>query len=282
MIVIAKNVLLAMLYMVICITLLNNSFCKSIDKMILFPFVMLTYYVVMAYVPLSKIYWYNLKERTIPKWTYVWRIGFHYLLYTSNLVKAYSSCVTLLFIMLYKDIVFLIRHAETRLSKIDKSIFQEMPNKRIAHLHRQLYKEDIDNRFHDHCFDTNKIYLVDTLLTSDNISQGLANYRDLRIKGQKPKKFNTDEEREIYDASSNKRIFISQREIFMVVPLVIILWCLFMTDIEIGVRLYVNHGLILVDLVSFYFKNTVNDIVIDVSYVAGFLIYTMVAMGCCC
>lgn len=280
MIVIAKHGLMTLIYIVICITLINNAFCNKIDRMIIFPFVMMAYYAVMSYVPLSKIYWYNLKERTIPKWTYLWRLIFHYLLYTSNPLKAYSSCVTVLFIMLYKDIVFLIIHAENRLAKIDKTMYQEIPNKRIAHLHRRLYKEDIDNRFHDHCFDTNKIYLVDSLMTGDRVSLGLANYRDLRIKGKKPKKFNTDEEKDIYDASSNKRIFISQRKIFMVVPLVIILWCLLMTDMEWGLLLYINHSLIAIDLLTFYFNNTVNDITIDISYTVGFLVYTVLYMGC--
>jgi hypothetical protein len=214
---------------------------------------------------IHQIYVYNIVERMIPKWTYVYRIFFHYLLYSKRLTSAFPSVLSVVLIMILKDIHFLITHAENRLAKIEKILFEDGYKKRIVHLHNKIITEDMYSRFHQHCFDTNRMYLEDLTPSTTDKTLSISNYRIIRKNRNKPKPFQDDDEL-FYKASSNKYIFISQRYSFYLAPTIIILWLMAMTDISTSSKMWINHSVLVVDLLSMFGGNNFNDIIIDVSY----------------
>lgn len=230
---------------------------------------------IMLIPKIHQYYVFSIVERVIPKWTYLLRAAFHYTLFYPTLTKSFPSVVSIGIIMLWKDIVFLIVHAEKRLAKIEMSMFDEEMGHRIAHLHLNVFEDDIQNRFHKHCFDTNRIYLIQNTEASKQSNLSIANYRKLRLEGKTPRTF-IDDDSIYYDASNNKRVFISNRAQFMVVPLLFICWLMAMTDITLSIYMYINHGIILLDIISQRYGNKVNDIVIDSTYFISMIIITNV------
>lgn len=270
MYIVLKNVFVTLGF----ICLLSYVFLKNItvgyfDRLLI---AYCLYYCAMLTPKVHQIYIYNLVERIIPKWTYIIRILFHYTCYYPNLTKAFPATLCVVMIMLWKDILFLIRHAEKRLAKIEMSMYDEESPHRIAHLHLNVFKDDINNRFHKHCFDTNRIYLIDNTPSSRDSLLSIYNYRALRLEGKKPRPFTGDDELH-YTASNNKRIFISQRLSFVVTPLILLGWLMCMTDLSTSSHIfYIHHGILLLDVITQQFGNKVNDVVIDISYFIGMLV----------
>lgn len=244
---------------------------KDIDSEYRMFCIGITMYYMFVLIPkMHQVYVYNMVERMIPKWTYIYRIFFHYLLYKGKIASAFPSVLTIVIVMILKDIHFLITHAETRLAKIEKILFEDGYKKRIVHLHNKIITADMYSRFHQHCFDTNRLYLED--LTPETTDETLAinNYRLIRKEGRKPKPFQGDDEL-YYRASSNKHLFISQRYSFYIVPIIVIMWLMAMTDISLTERMWINHSVIVIDLLSMIGGNKVNDIVIGVSYLVSII-----------
>lgn len=239
-------------------------------SLVYFLLTMCAYYLILLYPTINDIYIYNLKERTIPKWTYIWRAAFHYLLYVPHISNAFAAVVSVLVIMLWKDILFLIRHAERRLAKIESLLYEEGTFKhRIAHLHHNLYEEDTGNRFHRHCFDTNKMYLFELTHSSKKTALAVHNYRVVRSEKSQPRAFIEDEDSRCYGAAGNTHIFISQRASFIAVAPVAVIWLLWMAEREMSSRLIINHSIIILDIISSAWDTHINDAVIDISYVVG-------------
>lgn len=264
MYILIKNAVLAISY--ICLLLyvfVTNQTIGYMDRML----VMYTLYYVLLMVPkIHQFYVFNIVERVIPKWTYLLRAGFHYTLFYPTLTKSFPSVISICIIMMWKDIVFLITHAEKRLAKIEMSMFDEEMGHRIAHLHLNVFKDDIQNRFHKHCFDTNRIYMIENTGLSNETNLAIYNYRKLRLDGKSPRTFTTEDDSIYYDASNNQRIFISNRNHFIIIPLLIICWLMIMTEHTLTMYMYINHGIILLDIISQRYGNKINDIVIDSAY----------------
>ena len=98
------------------------------------------YYMVLLVPKIHQYYVFNIVERTIPKWTYLIRAAFHYTLFYPTLTKSFPSVVSICIIMMWKDVIFLIKHAEKRIAKIEMSMFDEGLGQRIAHLHLNVFK----------------------------------------------------------------------------------------------------------------------------------------------
>lgn len=266
MIFLIKHVFLLVCYFF----LLGYSYNKNMP---FFPFIIVAigYYSMMIIPSIHKIYVYNILERTIPKWSYVIRYAFHYFLFQHDILRAFPATVTITLICLWKDIIFLINHAEKRLAKIEKIMYEDgdLTNKRICHLHLDVFRDDINNRFHKHCFDTNRLYLDSacTPYTTD-MACSINNYRIIRKDNNTPKEFTGDDET-AWRASSNKHIFISGRYEFYCLPLIMIVYLMAMTTGGNVYLVYMSHSLVCADLISTYFGRKINDVTIDISYLAA-------------
>ena len=80
------------------------------------------YYGFITIPRLHHIYEYNTVEHTVPKWTYLLRAYFHTVLLDTIPFAGIVSVFLIIVIMMWKEIRFLIVHAENRLKKIDEKI----------------------------------------------------------------------------------------------------------------------------------------------------------------
>lgn len=223
------------------------------------------YYLILTMPSAHKVYEYNLCERVIPKTTYLYRCLFHYVLFSSNQLDWFPALLSVLIIMLWKDISFLIRHAENRLAKIDTAIYEAKIGMRLSHMYLNVFMDDVNNRFHEHCFDTNKIYFEHDSLTSDKMGLAIYNYRMMRSEKRRPKRLTSDEAI-AYAASSNKSMFISQRWAFLASPLAILALTMIMSTSRWYAPIYTNHLLLIGDVATFQLSAKANDIFIDIAY----------------
>ena len=65
----------------------------------------------------------------------------YYFLFQHDILRAFPAAVTIVLICLWKDIIFSINHAEKRLAKIEKAMYEDedLINKRICHLHLDVF-----------------------------------------------------------------------------------------------------------------------------------------------
>lgn len=226
------------------------------------------YYSILVFPRLNQLYEYNVVERTVPKCSYVLRGAFHYLLFYNLPYASFPAVLSVGMIMLFKDILFLILHAERRLGKIDELLYADGYPKRIVHLYRDVFAEDIQNRFHHHCFDGNRLYLENFTMDSRETALAVYNYRCIRREKKSPRQLTADES-VAYAASSNRTLFISQRLAFLVPPLLLLALCMTMTRSSTWLDVYINHFVLAVDVLSLYFGSKANDVVVDISYFLG-------------
>ncbi len=170
--------------------------------------------------------------------------------------------------MFAKDILFLITHAEKRFAKIETLLFEQKVGYRIAHLHHNLFGEDTCNRFHQHLFDTNRLYLMPSNTKSDEEQLKIYNYRKIRKEKKEPRKFKNNDEK-YYIAASNKNTFISNRYIYTLTPILIMAWLnytviIVQTDL---LFLYIHFLLLVTDALSLLYSRLTNDAAIDILYV---------------
>ena len=120
MYILIKNVIICLSYILLLGYVFIGDFTLGYMDRILILFTL--YYVLIMTPKLHHIYIYNLVERMIPKWTYFIRATFHYTLFYPELTKSLPTVISILLIMIWKDIIFLINHAEKRLTKIETSL----------------------------------------------------------------------------------------------------------------------------------------------------------------
>jgi len=223
------------------------------------------YYLILTIPSAHKVYEYNLCERVIPKTSYVYRCAFHYVLFYSNQLEVFPVVMSVLLVMLWKDVSYLIRHAEERLAKIDTAIHEAKIGMRLSHMFLNVYMDDVNNRFHVHCFDTNKIYFETDSLTSDKMSLAIYNYRMMRAEHRHPKTL-TPDEAIAYAASSNRSMFVSRRWAFLASPLVMLAWTMIVSTTNWDTTVCISHLLIIGDVATFQLSTKTNDIFVDVMY----------------
>jgi len=273
MLVYIKHLVLFAAYLLVCIYILVTGRTSTIA-----PFASMggMYYSVLAFPRMNQLYEYNLVERTVPKVTYVLRGAFHYLLFKHHPPSSFAAVLSVFMVLWFKDIRFLIRHAETRLGKIHDILYEEGIGKRIAHLHLRTYGDDINNRFHVHCFDCNRLYLEDYTLDASTTALAIHNYRCIRRDRKTPRSL-TDAERVAWYASSNEAIFVSQRSVFLLTPLCVLVCCMVATKSVDLFRVYVNHSVLLLDLATVRLAPKWNDVVVDMSYYLGLVVVLLVS-----
>ena len=265
MIILTKHVFIWVSYFFILGYTYNND-------MVMFPFIIMSiiYYSIMLIPYVHKIYIYNLMERSIPKWTYLIRAAFHYLLFKNDIMSAFPSVLIVCILSILKDIIFLIEHAETRLAKIDKILYEDpdFNKKRISHLHLNVFADDINNRFHKHCFNTNRLYVeCDITPYAADTALAINNYRILRKDKKRPREF-TEGDEVAYIASENHKIFISGRDYFYVLPSALLMWMVTMLPKQ-GYQTVIIGVITSIDLFTIHFGNKINDIAIDLSYIGA-------------
>ena len=133
-------------------------------------------------------------------------------------------------------------------------------------MHNKCFSDDLLTRFHQHCFDTNRLYLDDVSKTSENAALAINNYRIIRKDNKKPREFQSYDDEIYYKASNNRHIFISQRFTFFILPLFAAGWCLSMADVTFGYRMYILYSLLIADIVTIWWGNKINDVCIGASY----------------
>jgi hypothetical protein len=172
---------------------------------------------------------------------------------------------------LWKEIIFLVNHAETRLAKIDTELFNNKMH-RIAHLHLNTYEEDIDNRFHKNLFHTNRLYILPHTVKSEKDTNAIYNYRALRRENKVPKKM-TPWEKTMWYGSSNHFIFIGNRWLFTIFPMVYVCFLVSVIDRTHTSRGITNALIFVVELLCTVFTSLpCNDFLIDITYLIATII----------
>ena len=150
-----------------------------------------------------------------------------------------------------------------------------MPQFRIAHLHLNVFEEDMDNRFHESCFNTNRLYLLETTNTSRETQLGIINYREIRKNKKKPREM-TEREKVLYNASSNETMFLSDRNYFIFYPLGILFFLLLCTLVGSYsiLTLYLYVSLVCGDVVTYMTMDPrYHDVYVDVHYAVASLVF---------
>lgn len=253
----AKNIALFVYYTSVCFFMLTDRlfFSRSI-LFYFFPF-MMVYYLTCMSSYFHMIYLYFVMEKGYARWKQLWQLLFHIAIYPTGI-----GTLAMLFVV--KEIPFLIKHAEARLASIEDSLEEKVPSYRIAHLHHKVFEEDIDNRFHTSCFDTNRLYLLETTNVSRETQLGISNYREIRKKRKKPRSM-TDSDVVMYKASNNKQMFLLGRNYYIYYPVFFLLGVLIGEPISISSL--ISSLLIWIDLMSYYFMQPqYHDLMVDLSY----------------
>lgn len=274
MIIYVKNSILFLYYAILCFLMLTKNivFVKSVF-FYFFP-VMMVYYMCMLHPRIHMMYIYYVMEKKYVRWKQVWQFFFHFAMYLHD-DNMYISLGSLLYLFLYKELYFVLSFAESRLGKIEESIHEKIPEYRIAHLHLNVFKEDMDNRFHESCFNTNRLYVLESTGESRKTQLGISNYRDVRRKDKPPRDMG-DEEQVMYIASSNETTFLENRQYFIFYPVAIlgILLLFTMVGSTNPLATYFNLSLILSDLLSYMFmRSQRHDVSVDVNYAVSALLF---------
>ena len=267
-----KKLFLFLLYVVVFCTW-GISRCHSRLFYNIFP-IMAIYYAILLMPKVYKIYEYNMKVHNIPRFTYAWRFLYHFLLFEDSLPAGFISALTMIIMLLWKDLRFLITHAEEKLQTIDTELYNhhDTQHLRFSNMHLNAFNDDTKMRFHEHYFNTNKVHLVNQSTDSDATSNGIINYCDYRASNTKKPELENPKDQKMWEISFYTSIFIKQRNVHMLGPLLYIFICMVAVhQIATGSQLYLyrsaNNLLILVDIFCTLTTSRYwNDIVIDFSY----------------
>ena len=271
----AKPIIICLLYVVLsCAYQLHDIIPKLFYSV--FPLGAL-YYAVLSVPKIHRIYYYTSVYQTVPKFTYMWRAYYHITLLPE---AAAYTCLILCIILLYKDIRFLIFHAEMRLRAIDKELYESARNFRLAHLHHNTFGDDIILKKHKFFFHTNKIKFVKHTYESEETQNGIKNYEEYRSRHYTPPKRNTEGEERMWRASSYKYIFLENRDFFIWTPVFMLLTAIVGLYVHaLSLEMYLNIILLTGDLITTILCTKIkNDLIIDCLYVlcAVFLLCTSV------
>lgn len=274
----AKNILLCLIYGVLtCAQQISNV--KHHLFYSVYPLFTL-YFGVLSVPTIHRLHEYNTVEHTIPKWSYFLRMYYHTVLLDEIPFAGIVSALLLLIVMMWKEIRFLITHAETRLKQIDEKMYSNDATKkyRICHLHLNGFDDDHASRTHMHQFNTNKLDVVPHSLQSEQSQNAIKNYVEYRKTHLFEPKDLAGWEKKMWIISEYKNIFIQNREIYMFAPIIYILCGAFICFplaqsnrskllVYLNTLLFIGDGLSTVSM-----KRLNNDIFID-------LLYTFVAVA---
>ncbi len=244
--------MLFVFYTCLCILMLLDVMWY--EKGLYFTFfpVMMIYYLFMLFPSIHRHYIYQVTERGFIRWKIIWQILFHGAI--SNEIP-----YILLFLFLLKELKFVIEFAETRLSKIEESLYEKCPGYRIAHLHLNLFQDDMDNRFHVNCFHTNRLYILESTVLSRETQLGISNYREIRRRNKAPRTM-TEEEENMYKASSNQFLLFSNRN--YIIGYYVGLLCTILLFEH-----YTSFILVLFNITTFLFmRSAIHDVLVDLAY----------------
>jgi len=263
MILLLKHGLLFSFYFTLCFMMVSDIVPYSKGLYYSFFPVMMIYYLAMLSPKIQRYYIYQVMERRFVRWKVVWQLLFHSSL---SLYNPTLCIATILYMYLLKDFCFLINFAETRLAKIEETIHEKMPQYRIAHLHLNVFEDDMDNRFHVNCYHTNRLYLLESTVKSRKTQLGISNYRDIRRRKQNPRTMNEEEEK-MYIASSNNGILLANRNYLQAYYIGSILIVSLFIDLSNTTKSYVNLMLIFGNIFTYLFTHPLfHDGVVDISY----------------
>ena len=212
-----KHIALFMYYATACFLMLTDHLVFVRTYFFYFFPVMMLYYMCLLHPHLNLVYRYTIAEKHFVRWAQVWQLFFHIILCISEGCLQ-SQVFCLLYYFLFKELYFLVHFSEKRLAKIEESMEEKIPGYRIAHLHLEVFSEDIDNRFHKSCFDTNRLYVLESTVMSRATQLGISNYREIRRNNKKPRIMSA-EENVLYMASSNQTMLVLNREQFVLYPI---------------------------------------------------------------
>ena len=277
----AKPILLCLLYCVLTCTQQIFDVKHHIFYSV-YPLFTL-YYGVLSVPKIHRLHEYNTVEHTIPKWSYLFRAYFHTVLLDEIPFAGIVSVMLLIIIMMWKEIRFLIVHAETRLKKIDEELYNHnvAGKYRICHLHLDGFDDDTASRTHAHQFNTNVLNIVPHSYQSEENQNAIKNYAEHRQRSMFAPKQMSDWEKRMWRVSDYKGIFIQNREVAMFAPIMYILCGAFICvplaeSNRFRLIIYLNTLLFIGDGVStVMMKNLNNDIFVD-------LLYTFVSIAFIC
>jgi len=217
-------------------------------------------------------------HHTIPKWTVFWRAYYHVVLLEDVPFAGILSVFSLIIVMMWKDMRFLVFHAEGRLKAIDEALYK--CNYRITHLHYNIFDDDIRERKHVHKFNTNQLDAVEHTHMTEKYQNAIKNYVQHRDEQHTKPQGMLEWEKKTFRASSYQYVFLKNRIIYTIVPLFYVVLgvsiCFSFSEPEIKTRIYINALLFYSDIVSTLLcSNVTSDVAIDVSYaVAAALLLT--------
>lgn len=263
MIIFVKNTTLFLFYFSLCFMMVSGLLPYKKGFYFSFFPIMMIYYLVMMFPRLHYHYIYQISERGFIRWKVFWQLLFH----ASLALQNPYLCISVIFYMfLLKELCFVIKFAETRIAKIEESIYEKMPTFRIAHLHLNVFEDDMDNRFHVNCYHTNRLYLLESTVKSRKTQLGISNYRDIRRRKQKPRTMNEHEEK-MYNAASNEQILLSDRKYLLLYYVGILSSITLFIDLSSTTKAFFNLLLIFGDMFSFLFTHSLfHDGFVDISY----------------
>jgi len=260
-----KNIILCALYLLTFTTIYlgTDKKCAYYTSFVLFTFL---YYAALLHSKVHMRYVFLLSERTTPWWTYAHKIAFHILLYLNDRTSIATATATWGLIILWKEIRFLVKHAEKRIGKIDYELYKAQKGIRIAHVRRNMLQEDMENRFHLNLHDTNRLYILPLTPDTERDYCAIHNYKQERREGKSPKLYDAWEQR-MWMASADETVFISNRSDTVLYPLVFILIFIIWTFEINSPQAYTNTGLFILEILTTVLGSPrVNDTVIDVVY----------------
>ncbi len=276
-----KNIVLCLFYLfTLCIAYIYN--CASPFGIHAYISFMVIYYMVLLHPRVHVQYVFLLSERTNPLWTYLYKILFHILLHIKSSKKALFTTVTWFLIILWKEIRFLIRHAEKRLGKIDAELYDAEKGIRVAHIRRNALEEDMENRFHLNLHETNRLYIMPLTNETEKDYRAIKNYKAERRNGKMPKLHNSWETR-MWEASTDNTVFIANRKYTMSLPLLFILFTIGATGELDSPQSYTNIGLFTLEILTTLLGTPgANDLVLDtVYYLTSTIFMIMYAHATC-
>ena len=128
---------------------------------------------------------------------------------------------------MWKDIRFLITHAESRLKKIDEELYKNEGTKkyRICHLHLNAFDDDTAPRLHTHNFNTNVLKIVPHSYQSEQNQNAIKNYVEYRKTNVFQPKNMGKWETKMWRISDYKNIFIQNMFFFFILCFLVAAGC---------------------------------------------------------
>lgn len=268
-----KHISLFLYYATACFLMLTDHLIFVRTYFFYFFPVMMLYYMCLLHPRLNMMYVYKITEKMFVRWSEFWQLFFHIILCVFD-DCLYAQVFCLMYYFLFKELYFLTHFSEKRLSKIEESMEEKLPGYRIAHLHLEVFSEDIDNRFHQSCFDTNRLYILESTTKSRETQLGISNYREIRRKNRNPRLM-TSEEKVLYQASSNHSMLVSNREQFVLYPIGILCIMLVCTLVVYSSLVCcLSTALISLGVCTFcIMPPKYHDFVMDLSYAVASLVF---------